>query len=91
MFNDRLRATRISRNVTQQELADAIGITLRSYQRYESGYIEPPYMSLLAIADYLNVPIDFLFERDDFLKSLGVSVDVSLECPPRRPRSRKIR
>ena len=91
MFNDRLRATRISRNVTQQEMADAIGITLRSYQRYEGGYIEPPYVSLIAIADFLNVPIDFLFERDDYLKSLGVSVDVSLECPPRRPRSRKIR
>lgn len=89
MFNDRLRATRIFRHFTQQEIADAIGITLRSYQRYESGDIEPPYISLIALTDFLDVPTDFLLCRDDYLKSLGVSVDVSLECPPRHPKSQK--
>lgn len=89
MFNDRLRATRIFRKITQQEMADAVGISVRSYQRYESGDIEPPYPSLIALADFLDVPADFLLERDDYLKSLGVSVDVSLSCPPRRPTSQK--
>ena len=89
MFNDRLRTTRISRKLTQQDAADAAGIALRSYQRYESGDIEPPFHSLIALADFFNVPADFLLERDDYLNSLGVSVDVSLECPPRRPNSQK--
>ena len=89
MFNDRLRTTRIFRKFTQQEAADAAGIALRSYQRYESGDIEPPFNSLIALADFFNVPADFLLERDDYLNSLGVSVDVSLECPPRRPSSQK--
>lgn len=89
MFNDRLRATRIAYKKTQQETADAIGIALRSYQRYESGSIEPPYSSLIALADFFNVPIDFLLERDCYLSSLGVSVDVCLECPPRRPTPHK--
>lgn len=91
MFKDRLRATRMSRKYTQQETADAIGIALRSYQRYESGDIEPPFISLIALSDFLNVPTDFLLERDEYLKSLGVSVDVSLKCPPRRPSSQKNR
>lgn len=91
MFNDRLRSTRIFRHFTQQQVADAIGIALRSYQRYESGDIEPPYNSLIALTDLLDVPADFLLERDDYLKSLGVSVDVSLECPPRRPSSQRNR
>lgn len=89
MFNDRLRATRIFRKVTQQQIADAIGISLRSYQRYESGDIEPPYISLISLANFLNVPVDFLLERDNYLHSLGVSVDVSLKCPPRRPSTQK--
>lgn len=89
MFNDRLRSTRISKKFTQQEAADAAGITLRSYQRYESGDIEPPYISLIALANLFSVPTDFLLERDDYLKSLGVSVDVSLASPPRRPKSQK--
>lgn len=86
MFNDRLRATRIYRGITQQKTADAMGVSLRHYQKYESGEVEPDYMGLVEVSDFLNVPADFLLGRDDFLKSLGVSVDVSLECPPRRPR-----
>ncbi len=89
MFNDRLRATRMFRKYTQQKAADSVGIALRSYQRYESGDIEPPFNSLIALADLFDVPVDFLLERDNYLDSLGVSVDVSLECPPRRPKSQK--
>ena len=90
MFNNRLRATRMYRKFTQQEVADAVGIALRSYQRYESGDIEPPYQSLVALTDFLDVPADFLLGRDEYLSSLGVSVDVPPEAPPRRPKSRKI-
>lgn len=89
MFKDRLRATRMFRGFTLQQTADAIGITLRSYQRYESGDSEPPFNTLIILCDYLNVPTDFLLERDDYLKSLGVYVDVPLINPPRRPKFQK--
>lgn len=91
LFNDRLRATRIFRGATQQKTADALGVPLRHYQKYESGEIEPDLITLIKASDFLNVPSDFLLGRDDYLKSLGVSVDVSLECPPRRPKSQKPR
>ena len=89
MFNDRLRATRFSLGITQQKTADAINVPLRHYQKYESGEIEPDLKRLSELATFFNVPADFLLERDDYLNSLGVSVDVSLKCPPRRPTSRK--
>lgn len=89
MFHDRLRSTRISRKKTQQKTADAISVPLRHYQKYESGEIEPDLNRLMKLAAFFDVPTDFLLGRDDYLKSLGVSVDVSLECPPRRPKSRK--
>ncbi|MCI8510800.1 MAG: helix-turn-helix transcriptional regulator [Lachnospiraceae bacterium] len=89
MFHDRLRATRISRGFTLQKTADALDIPLRTYQNYEAGEREPHFALLSSIADFFNVPTDFLLGRDDYLKSLGVSVDVSLECPPRRPKPQK--
>ena len=89
MFNDRLRATRISRGATQQKTADAMGVPLRHYQKYESGEIEPDLTGLTNLSDFFNIPADFLLERDVYLNSLGVSVDVSLECPPRRPKPQK--
>ena len=91
MFEDRLRATRIFRGYTLQIVADNIGVDLRTYQRYEGGHSEPPFDTLVKLADLFDVPMDFLFGRDDYLKSLGVSVDVSLENPPRRPRPRQSR
>ncbi len=89
MFNDRLRATRISRDITQQKTSDAIGVPLRHYQKYESGEIEPDLKRLTELANFFNVPTDFLLGRDDFLQFLGVSVDVSLTCPPRRSKPQK--
>ena len=89
MFEDRLRGTRIFRGFTLQHMADLLSVGLRNYQKYESGDARPTYEGLVIIADTLNVPIDFLLGRDDFLKSLGVSFGVSLTCPPRRPKAQK--
>lgn len=89
MFNDRLRSVRIARCLTLQKVADYLGISLRSYQKYESGDREPDYQILVCIADLFNVPIDWLLGRDEYLKSLGVSVDVSPEGPPRHPKVQK--
>lgn len=89
MFNDRLRSARIARGFTLQKTADALEIALRTYQKYESGDREPNYQLLVSIADLFNVPTDFLLGRDDYLKTLGVSVDVSQEGPPRHPKSQK--
>lgn len=86
MFNNRLRSARMFRGYTLQKTADAVGIPLRALQKYESGEIEPSFKLLVDMADFLNVPTDFLLGRDSYLKSLGVSVDVPAEGPPRRPK-----
>lgn len=89
MFNDRLRSARIARGHTLQATADALDISLRALQKYESGEREPCLSLLVEIADFLCVPTDWLLGRDAYLKSIGVSVDVSPEGPPRRPRPQK--
>lgn len=89
MFNDRLRSVRTFRKITQQKTADFLGINIRHYQKYESGDVEPDIQRLTEIADFFNVPLDWLLGRDDYLKSLGVSVDVPQTCPPKRPKCQK--
>lgn len=78
MFGKRLRAARMARKFTQQRLADTVNISLRAYQHYEQGNRYPSYDLLVQFADILNVPTDWLLCRDEYLESLGVSVDVSL-------------
>lgn len=75
MFNKRLRHMRMKRNYTQQRLADILDIALRSYQCYETGTRTPNYELLIRIADVLDVSLDYLLGRDDFMKSHGVSFD----------------
>ena len=75
MFNKRLRKMRIKRGFTQQKLSDVLNVALRSYQCYEQGVRTPSYETLIKIADTLDVSIDYLLGRDDFLKSHEVFFD----------------
>ena len=86
MFKDRLRSARIAKGKTLQSVADDLEVTLITIQKYESGAREPNLQMLTKLADILEVPTDFLLGRDDYLKSLGVFVDVSPEGPPRHPK-----
>ena len=78
MFGKRLRAARMARKYTQQHMADVLACSLNSYQKYEQGERYPSYDVLIQLADYLSIPTDWLLGRDEYLESLGVSVDVSL-------------
>lgn len=59
-FNERLKNIRKRFKVTQKSIADYLGVTLRTYQRYEEGKIEPPLSTVSAISQYLNMPVDCL-------------------------------
>lgn len=67
LFCKRLREIRMEKNMTQQSLADAIGVALRSYQCYEQGTREPSLSLLVCLADVLGVTTDRLLCRDAFL------------------------
>lgn len=70
MFGKRLRSVRMKRKMTQQGLADLVGLALRSYQCYEQGVREPSLDMLVKLADALEVPTDYLLCRDlSLLKS----------------------
>jgi len=88
MFNDRLRSTRLHRKYTQQQMAELLHIATRNYQKYEQGATTPPYETLVTLSDILDISVDYLLGRDEFLKSLGVFVDVPQANPPRRPNGR---
>lgn len=77
MFSTRLKEVRIKNGFTQQSAADALNLSLRSYQRYEAnnGKCDPPLATLVQIANLFNTSIDYLLGRDEYLQSLGVSVD----------------
>lgn len=61
----RLKELREKRGISQLKLAIDLGLTQNSVSRYESGIREADYKTLIALADYFNVSIDYLLERTD--------------------------
>lgn len=49
--------------MSQQELADALGISKSSINMYERGERQPNFEVLETIADFFNVDIDYLLGR----------------------------
>ena len=61
----RLQTLRQSRNISQTKLAIDLGLNQNSISRYENGEREADYATLIAIADYFGVSIDYLLGRTE--------------------------
>ncbi len=46
--------------MSQQQLADVIGVSQQSVNKYENHSIEPDVATLIKIADYFGVTVDYL-------------------------------
>ena len=62
-FDKILRLLRGEKEMSQQELADALGISKSAINMYERGERQPNIETLEAIADFFNVDIDYLLGR----------------------------
>lgn len=64
-FGKRVQALRMEAEVTQEQLADAAGLTVESISNIERGIYGPKFDNLEKIAKVLGVPVKELFEFDD--------------------------
>lgn len=55
-----LKKLRNKKGISQQALADAIGVSQQSVNKYENHKIEPDIETLIKIADYFSTSIDYL-------------------------------
>lgn len=61
----RLKELRAKRHISQVKLAMDLNMNQNSISRYETGEREADYDTLIAIADYFNVSVDYLLGRTD--------------------------
>lgn len=65
VFGEHLKLLRKSKNLTQRQLAEAVGSSERGIQNYEREERKPAYDVLIALADYFDCSIDYLVGRTD--------------------------
>lgn len=58
-----LEKLRVANNYTQVEVADKLGLAKMTYHNYEVERNEPNIKTLIKIADFYNVTLDYLVGR----------------------------
>ena len=59
-FNENLRKARLEKKLTQQRVADLLGVAKSTYCQYETGASEPNILRLKKLAKILGTNIDTL-------------------------------
>jgi Predicted transcriptional regulators len=65
IFAERLKELRNKHKISQAALAELLKISQRQISYYENGKDTPPLPSLIILADYFGVSIDYLVGRSD--------------------------
>lgn len=60
----RIKDLREDNDKTQKEIAEVLNMQLTVYQRYERGERELPLWAAIKLADFYNVSIDYLVNRE---------------------------
>lgn len=65
MFQERLYQLRKERGLSQEELANEVGVSRQAVQKWESGAAQPTLDKLAALARYFGVTLDFLVSGEE--------------------------
>lgn len=61
-FKENIKNIRRQNNLTQQQLANALNVSLESIRNYEQGKREPNFIALEKIKNYFNCSYDDLLK-----------------------------
>lgn len=75
-YTQRLQWIRDCRNISQKEIAEAIGLKQQQYARYEKGINMMPVSHLIKICKYLDVSADYILGLTDEEKSYSKTASV---------------
>ena len=64
-LSDRLVYLQREKNVLKKDIANAAGVSIMVYYRYERGNRQPTADKLIKLADFFNVSTDYLLGRSD--------------------------
>ncbi|MBQ9842413.1 MAG: helix-turn-helix transcriptional regulator [Clostridia bacterium] len=73
LLGARLRALRLRRGVSQQEVARQLQVDRTTYTKYENGRVCPDHQALVRLAEYHGVTLDCLLGREEMADEAAVS------------------
>lgn len=74
-LNENIKQLRLARNLSQVDLAKALGVTKQSVSNWENNNIQPSIDMLIRISDFFSVSTDYMLGLEDrkFIEINGLS------------------
>ena len=66
-IGEKIKRRRKELGISQEELAETLGVTYQQVQRYENGTNKLNVENIQAVADILSVPVSYFFEAEKTL------------------------
>lgn len=86
-FSEKLTELRRRRGLSQEQLADFLGVTRQSVSKWESGSVMPELGKLIALSDLFHVTVDALVkDRLDLPDPTRQAIWRKIGLPGWRPR-----
>ena len=80
MIIKKLRLLREANNLTQKQMANILSVTQKSISTYENGLTEPDISTMIKIADFFDVSLDYLLDRRTTkTETTKITVDISAD------------
>lgn len=81
---NRLKELRLENGLLQKEVAKSIGVSTQSYGYYENEVNKPDPDTLIKLADFFEVSIDYLLCRSDEYGNVFCDVDLAYSSEERK-------
>lgn len=83
-FSDKVKRSRVDKKLTQQQLADLMGVSKRTIVTYESGRAMARISTLTKLAEALGVSVDYLQNDEITDPTYGIEKDPYVDKVRRR-------
>ena len=81
-YGDRIRTLRKNRGMSQEKLADILGVTKQTVSQYERSVRKPDVLTIEALCDIFNVSADYLLGMADLtVRFVGENDLFKLDAP----------
>jgi transcriptional regulator with XRE-family HTH domain len=65
IFSEKLQILRKNKGLTQEALADKLGVSRQAVAKWEAGQVYPDISNLIQISELMNVSVDYLVKDQD--------------------------
>lgn len=79
-----IKDIRVRKNLTQAQVANALGVSSVVYSRYETGTRQPSIDIIIQLADLFGVTVDYLLGRQDIEDSTLSEYEIQLLIASRK-------